>query len=65
MMGKNVSYRYLWRISAYSVTLPTVFFTIMESLKTIVPSGFFIHWFVAIMMLMLTLKEVPSEKTAS
>lgn len=65
IMGKNLRYRYLWRIAAYSVTLPTVFFMIMESLKTIVPSGFFIHWFVAIMMLMLTLKEVPSEKTAS
>ena len=64
IMGKNLNYRYLWRIAAYSVTLPTVFFMIMESLKTIVPSGFFIHWFVAIMMLMLTLKEVPSEKTA-
>jgi Protein of unknown function (DUF1189) len=65
MMGKNISYRSLWRVAAYSVTLPTVFFTIMESLKTIVPSGFFIHWFVAIMMLVLTLKEISSKKVAS
>lgn len=65
MMGKTISYRYLWRVAAYSLTLPTVFFTIMESLKSIVPSGFFIHWFVAIIMLMLALKEIPSKKITS
>ncbi|MCQ6273681.1 DUF1189 domain-containing protein [Bacillus sp. V3B] len=64
MMLKNMSYRHLWRMATYSVTLPTIFFTIMEGLKTTVPNAFFIHWFVAIMMLMLTLKEIPSEKIA-
>lgn len=63
MVGNNkISYRYLWRLSAYSVTLPTIFFTIMESLQTIVPAGFVIHWFVAIMMLILSLKEIHSQK---
>jgi len=63
IIGKKVSYGHLWRMSAYSVTLPTLFFTIMEALKTIVPSGFFIHWFVALIMLFLALKEIPSEKS--
>lgn len=62
MLVKKVSYRHLWRIAAYSITLPTIFFTIMEGLRTIVPSAFIIHWFVAIMMLLLTLKELPSQK---
>ena len=64
MVNKTVQYRYLWRLSAYCVTLPTIFFTIMESIKTIVPGGLLIHWFVAIIMLMLTLKEIITEKTS-
>ena len=59
-----MQYRHLWRLSAYAVTLPTIFFTIMEALKTIVPGGFLIHWFVAVIMLMLTLKELNTEKTS-
>ena len=58
LVGNNSPYRYLWRLSAYSITLPTIFFAIMDSLQTIVPGGFMIHWFVAIMMLMLSLKEI-------
>lgn len=63
ILGKTIEYGQLWKLSAYSITLPTVFFTIMESLKTTVPSGFFIHWFVSIIMLVLILKEFPSTKT--
>jgi hypothetical protein len=62
MVDKSVQYRHLWRLSAYCVTLPTIFFTIMESLKTIVTGGLLIHWFVALIMLMLTLKEMNKEK---
>ena len=64
MVDKTMQYRHLWRLSAYAVTLPTIFFTIMEALKTIVPGGFLIHWFVAVIMLMLTLKELNTAKTS-
>ncbi len=60
MLGKELKYGQLWRLSAYSVTLPTIFFMIMEALRTIVPSGFLIYWFVAIIMLVLVIKEIPS-----
>ena len=62
ILSKKSSYGHLWRMSAYSVTLPTIFFTIMDALKTIVPNGFFIHWLVAIIILLLALKELPTEK---
>jgi Protein of unknown function (DUF1189) len=62
ILNKKSSYGQLWRMSAYSVTLPTLFFTIMDALKTVVPNGFFIHWLVAFIMLLLSLKEIPSEK---
>jgi hypothetical protein len=63
LAGKNISYRHLWRMAAYSVTLPTVFFTIMGALNTSVPNGFIINWFVEIIILYLALKEIPNEKT--
>lgn len=58
----NLKYGQIWRMSAYSVTLPTIFFTLMAALKTTVPSGFLINWFVAIIMLFLALKEIPKPK---
>lgn len=62
MVNKSIQYRHLWRLSAYCVTLPTIFFTIMESLQTVVPGGLLINWFVALIMLMLTLKELNMQK---
>lgn len=59
LMEVNMQYRHTWRIAAYSVTLPTVFFTIMDSLKTLVPNGAIINWFVALIILLLVIKEIP------
>ncbi|MDQ0269462.1 DUF1189 domain-containing protein [Cytobacillus purgationiresistens] len=62
IMQRKLEYRYLWRMSAYSVTLPTVFFTIMGALQTIVPNGAFISWLVGVIILMLSIKEIPHNK---
>ncbi|WP_391560211.1 DUF1189 domain-containing protein [Robertmurraya sp.] len=59
--SRNLPYRQLWRLSAYSVTLPTIFFTIMEAFQTNVPNGFLINWFVSIIMLYLTVREIPQK----
>ncbi|MDQ1001493.1 hypothetical protein QFZ28_001893 [Neobacillus niacini] len=63
LAGRSISYRHLWRMAAYSVTLPTVFFTIMSALNTLVPNSFYINWFVEIIILFLAIKEIPKEKT--
>jgi hypothetical protein len=60
LAGRELQYRHLWRMAAYSTTLPTIFFTIMSFLKTVVPYSFSINWFVASMMLLLALKEIPA-----
>lgn len=60
--GKNLQYKHLWRMAAYSITLPTLFFMIMGLLKTTVPYSFMINWFVASMILLLAIKEVPTPK---
>lgn len=60
-LRKNLQYRHLWRMSACAVTLPTVFFFIMDFLKTAVPSAFLINFFVSLVILLLAIKDVPGE----
>ncbi|MFJ5621390.1 DUF1189 domain-containing protein [Peribacillus loiseleuriae] len=62
LLGRGLSYRHLWRITAYSITLPTIFFTIMAAFQTVVPYGSIINWFVTIIILYLTLKEVSNNQ---
>ncbi|PLR76971.1 DUF1189 domain-containing protein [Bacillus sp. V3-13] len=59
LAGRNLQYRHLWRMAAYSVTLPTIFFAIMGALKTPVPGGFLINWFASLLILYLAIKEIP------
>jgi Protein of unknown function (DUF1189) len=61
-LGRLLSYRQLWIITAYSVTLPTLFFTIMAAFQTIVPFGTLINWFVTSIMMYLSIKEVSETK---
>ncbi|MBU8805935.1 DUF1189 domain-containing protein [Bacillus subtilis] len=61
---KHLSYHQLWKLSAYSITLSTVFFTIMRALEATVPSEFLLNWFVNFVILFLVLKEIPSKKAA-
>ncbi|WP_257535498.1 DUF1189 domain-containing protein [Mesobacillus foraminis] len=60
--GKKLAYRHLWRMTAYSITLPTIFFMIMSILQTNVPMGFLINWFISLTILLLAIKEVPGSK---
>jgi len=62
LAGKKVTYGQLWKMSAYSETLPTLFFTIMAILKTSVPNSFWINWIVLIIMLYLAINEIPKLK---
>lgn len=61
-LGRSMRFRHAWIISAYSLTLSTVFFTIMEALRIIVPYGIFLTWFINIMVMYLAIKEIPKTK---
>lgn len=63
--GRKINYRQLWRLAAYSETLPTLFFTIMSAVKTNVPWSFFINWIVVILILYLAINEIPKPKNAA
>lgn len=59
--SKTLSYRHIWRMAAYSTTLSTVFFMIMDALHTNVPFGFVLSWIISIIVLYLSLKEIQKE----
>ena len=59
---KNLQYRHVWRISAYSVTLATVFFAIMSTFQVTVIAGVFVNWGVSFAIVYLAYKEIPQPK---
>ncbi|MFD3447716.1 DUF1189 domain-containing protein [Microbacteriaceae bacterium 4G12] len=61
-MGRKLNYQQAWTLTAYSFTLPTIFFMIMNYLNTVVPGSFFIFTMVAAIMLYATIKEIPAPK---
>lgn len=61
-LQRKLNFKQVWVIAAYSTTLATVFFIIMDSLQVSVPSGFLINWFVHLIVLYLVLKEIPPIK---
>lgn len=63
IMKRKLKYGQLWIVSAYAVTLPTIFFAIMESLNILIPGQFFIYWVAAIIILSQIVKNVPLPKT--
>lgn len=65
ILGRKLNYGHLWRMAAYSETLPTLFFTIMTALKTTVPNSSLINWIVVLIVLLLAINEIPKPKKAS
>ncbi|MFC0188177.1 DUF1189 domain-containing protein [Fictibacillus aquaticus] len=61
-LRRRLQYKQLWVMSIYSITLPVAFFTVMSLLKTSVPFSFFIFTGVSMIMLYLSIKEVPQQK---
>lgn len=59
---KNLQYRHMWRISAYSVTLATVFFAIMNAMQVTVIAGSLVNWGVSFVIVYLAYKEIPTPK---
>ncbi|WP_261129486.1 DUF1189 domain-containing protein [Bacillus sp. Marseille-Q3570] len=62
-MKRKLSYGQLWILSAYTVTLPTIFFAITEALNIVIPGQFLLYWVVAIFFLSQVIKFVPLPKT--
>ncbi|MDM5189988.1 DUF1189 domain-containing protein [Bacillus sp. DX4.1] len=59
---RKLSYKQTWTLTAYSYTIPTVFFMIMDLLKINVPGTFFLYTAVILTVLYLIIKEIPKPK---
>lgn len=58
-MKRNVNYKQAWTLTAYSFTIPIVFFMVMKFLSITVLHSFLIFVAVSCVVLFLTLKEIP------
>ncbi|MFB5662064.1 DUF1189 family protein [Alteribacillus sp. HJP-4] len=57
-----LSYRQIWMISAYTVTLPTIIIALIDLLPFVIPLSFTIYWIIAFFMLYQVFKHLPKPK---
>jgi hypothetical protein len=62
LVKNTIPYRRLWVISAYCITLAVTFLMLMNLIKIDVISPYFVYWFVTLIILYLTLREIPVKK---
>ena len=62
IFGRALTYAQCWKITVYSTTIPVIFFAIMDSLQTVVPSGYLLNWFTSLFLVCLVIKEIQPEK---
>ncbi|WP_143522595.1 DUF1189 family protein, partial [Pseudomonas sp. 2822-17] len=61
----QLTFKNLWVISAYTVTLPTVLMAVLDTLRIPVPFPTFIYWAIAVTMLYFVFERInqPRETT--
>ncbi|WP_171051717.1 DUF1189 domain-containing protein [Alteribacter natronophilus] len=58
----NLTYKHLWVLSAFTVTLPTMITAFLNALPMVIPFQFAIYWTIAIVLLFQVLKNIPKPK---
>ncbi|MGG3798138.1 DUF1189 domain-containing protein [Metabacillus fastidiosus] len=58
--NRKLNFKQIWIVSAYSITMATIFFTLMDAFQAVVPFAFTINWFVHLIILHLVIKEIPA-----
>lgn len=61
-MKRKLRYNSLWILSAYAVTIPTLFFSITDALKIYIPFAFLLYWVTGALVLYLIIVEIPKSK---
>ena len=62
-MNRKANFGQQWRIAAYSFTLAVTFFTFMNFIQVPVVGDVYVKWFITLMMIYLTIKEMPVPKS--
>ncbi len=61
---RSISYKQGWNIIAYTLTIPTVFFFIMDMLEVDIPFSFSLQAFIIFFLLFLIIRDIPPQKTS-
>lgn len=61
-MKRNLLYKKVWIMSAYAVTIPTIFFALTDAFGILIPFAFLLYWLTASFIMYLVIKEVPPKK---
>ncbi|RNA68912.1 DUF1189 domain-containing protein [Alteribacter keqinensis] len=59
----NMTYKHSWVLAAFTVTLPTTIFALVNVTGLNIPFQFGIYWTIAIVMLFQVLRYIPKPKT--
>ena len=62
-MNRKANFGQQWRIATYSFTLAVTFFTFMNFIQVPVIGDVYVKWFITLMMIYLTVKEMPIPKS--
>jgi hypothetical protein len=62
LIKRNINFRQSFRITAYSTTVSTLFFTLMKLLQTSIAAAPILDWFVLMVIMYLSIKEIPRPK---
>ncbi|WNB93518.1 DUF1189 family protein [Bacillus sp. NEB1478] len=60
--NKKLTYRHLWVISCYSITLPVVLLTIIFAFNVQIPYSFLWFWMISCIILVLSINNTPVKK---
>ncbi|WP_214480276.1 DUF1189 domain-containing protein [Bacillus sp. SM2101] len=62
VLTKKITYRHSWILSAYSVTIPTLFFTLMDAFHIVLPAQFVVNVIISVIILSLAIQQIPNPK---
>jgi hypothetical protein len=62
VFNKKISYRHLWVMSCYSITLPVVLLTIIFLMNVHIPYSFFLFWVLTFIILAIAINKSPDKK---
>lgn len=62
LLQRKLVYRHGWRLTAYSITLPTIFFSIMQMLQVQLAFQMLLDWMITLIIIYLSIREMPKPK---
>lgn len=65
ILHRNIAYKPLWTLAAYSGTLTTILFTITKTISIQIPGQILWHWVITGFIFFLTIKHIPARKKPS